>query len=64
MAHCHVSASIWMCIYVDYEDTKKMLPVLSEEIILVVISRIVPTIPVRVNRADRDNGNSNGLRRI
>ena len=38
MAHCHVSASIWMCIYVDYEDTKKMLPILLGEIILVEIS--------------------------
>ena len=53
-----------MCILVDYEDTKKILPVLPGEIILVVISRIVSTIPVRVNRADRDNGNRNELRRM
>ena len=33
MAHCHVSASIWMCIYVDYEDTKLMLPILLGQII-------------------------------
>ena len=64
MAHCHVSASIWMCIYVDYEDTKKMLPILLGEIIYVVISRIVSIMPMRVNRIDRDNDNSNGLRRI
>ena len=53
-----------MCIYVDYEDAKLMLPILLGEIIYVVISRIVSIMPMRVNRIDRDNGNGNGLRQI
>ena len=26
MAHSHISACIWICMYVDYEGTKKKVP--------------------------------------
>ena len=42
----------------------KLAAYLPGEIIQAAISRIVSNIPVGVNRIDRDNGNSTGLRRM